>query len=306
MTDGKTGLDDFLTPNNIICRAEDATGAELLNRLLALLKRHFPELDIELAGREVMAREELFSTMIAPGLAVPHARIPGLGAPLVAMGCAPEGVEFSVPQQPVKVMILLLTPLEEPNLHMQLLAALAGDFSAPDAIETVARLQTPSEVMAYFSGNQVLMSPYLTARDIMREDPVTLQETDTLRHAIDVFARSREEELPVLDRVGDLRGVVGLADLLKFTLPEHLLWLEDLSPIYRFQPFIDMLKSAGDTRIADVMREEFLQVDQEVPAIQLAKLFLVHGCRQLVITRSDGKLAGVVELRDFCAKLFWE
>ena len=68
----------------------------------------------------------------------------------------------------------------------------------------------------------------------------------------------------------------------------------------------EILKSSGDTRIADVMREEFLKVDRDVPAIQLAKLFLVHHLRQLVITGKDGRLAGVVELKEFCAKLFWE
>ncbi len=306
MTEGKRNFYEYLSPNNIICHAKAPDGNALLINLLDILKRHFPQLDIECATREVMEREALFPTLIAPGLAVPHARIPGLAAPLVAMACSPGGVEFNVPDEPVRVMILLLTPLDEPNLHMQLLAALAGDFSAPDAIETVAAMTTPAEVVAYFSGNQVVMADYLTAGDVMRETPVTLLETDTLQKAIALFATSRSEELVVLDRSGDLRGVVALSDLLSFSLPEHLLWMEDLSPIYRFQPFADMLKSSGDTRIADVMREEFLRADRKAPAIQLAKLFLVHKARQLVITDADGKLAGVVELKDFCAKLFWE
>lgn len=135
---------------------------------------------------------------------------------------------------------------------------------------------------------------------------VTLLETDTLLQAIEKFATTRLSELVVIDKAGDLRGIIALSDLLRFSLPEHLLWMEDLSPIYRFQPFAEMLKSSVDTRIADVMREEFLTVDREVPAIQLAKLFLVHKTRMLVITGEEGKLVGVVELKDFCAKLFWE
>ena len=100
--------------------------------------------------------------------------------------------------------------------------------------------------------------------------------------------------------------MVSLTDLLKFSLPEHLLWMEDLTPIYRFQPFADMLKSSDDTRVADIMREEFVTVDSDVPAVQLAKLFLVHQVRKLIITGPEGRLAGVVELKEFCAKLFWE
>ena len=109
----------------------------------------------------------------------------------------------------------------------------------------------------------------------------------------------------VLDHEGDLRGVLALTDLLKYSLPEHLLWMDDLSPINRFQPFMDMLRSAPDTRVADVMREDFLTVEKNVPAIQLAKLFTMHQLRQLVIT-DRGRFAGVVELKAFCAQLFWE
>ena len=276
MAESNRNFHDFLSPNNIVCRSKAADGRELLVTLLDILKRHFPELDRDCALREVMAREELFPTLIAPGLAVPHARLPGLAEPLVAMGLSQEGVAFGSPEDdPVGVMILVLTPEDDPNLHMQLLAALAMDFSQPDAIGTVSHLATPAEVIAYFSGNLIAIADYLTAGDVMRENIPTLKETDTLRHAIAMFATSQAEEIPVLDREGDLR-------------------------------FADMLKSSGDTRIADVMREEFLKVDRDVPAIQLAKLFLVHHLRQLVITGKDGRLAGVVELKEFCAKLFWE
>ena len=157
-----------------------------------------------------------------------------------------------------------------------------------------------------FSGSEHTMPTYLKAADVMRGNVVTVYENDTLQTAIRTFATSGIDELVVIDRTGDLRGVVSLTDLLKFSLPEHLLWMEDLTPIYRFQPFADMLKSSDDTRVADIMREEFVTVDREVPAVQLAKLFLVHQVHKLIITGPGGKLAGVVELKEFCAKLFWE
>ena len=54
------------------------------------------------------------------------------------------------------------------------------------------------------------------------------------------------------------------------------------------------------------MREEFITVEENIPAIQLAKLFLVHKIQKLLVVDSSRKLAGVVELKDFSAKLFWE
>ena len=85
MTETLRHFHDFLSANNILCNVKSPNRDELLRLLLAMLKRHHPELDLELAAREVKEREELFPTVIAPGLAVPHARIPDLAVPLVAM-----------------------------------------------------------------------------------------------------------------------------------------------------------------------------------------------------------------------------
>ena len=97
-----------------------------------------------------------------------------------------------------------------------------------------------------------------------------------------------------------------LADLLKYSLPEHLLWLEDLSPIYELQPFSDMLKTADETKVADIMREEFVMAQVDDPAVKLAKIFLQSNLSQLLIVDKEGKVAGMVSLKNFSAKLFWD
>ena len=112
--------------------------------------------------------------------------------------------------------------------------------------------------------------------------------------------------MAVLDNDGDLRGMIALEDILRYSLPEHILWMDDLTPIYQFQPFAEMLASAGETKVADVMREDFVKVSSDVPAIQLAKLFLTHHVAELPVVDADGSLRGRVPMRDFCAKLFWE
>ena len=54
------------------------------------------------------------------------------------------------------------------------------------------------------------------------------------------------------------------------------------------------------------MQELGEPVSEDVPAIQLAKLFLEQKQSQLIITDKNGRLAGLVSLREFCAKFFWE
>lgn len=307
MTEAARNFSTYLLPNNILCGAKFDDWNSLLRIMTDTLKRHFPDLDRERAETEILKRESLFSTLVAPGLAVPHARLPGLDFPLVAMATCPAGVEYPGQKgERVKVAILILSAAEDPTVHLQLLTALAEAFQESDAVERVAALQYPEEVKAFFSRNKVMMRDYLTAKDVMLRDFATVRETDTIRDVIELFATKMQPDLLVMDNAGDLRGVVSLLDLLKFCLPEHILWMEDLSSIYQFQPFKDMLEASGDTKIADIMRAEFVSAGEDVPAIQLAKLFLVDKAPQIVIQNAAGKVVGIVILHAFCAQFFWE
>ena len=114
-----------------------------------------------------------------------------------------------------------------------------------------------------------------------------------------------------LDKVEDksgvleeLRGVIGPEDLLRFSLPEHLLWMNDLSPILNFQPFAELLRKDQETRVADFMREEPLVVSPETPAMELARLFITRGVPQILVAEGR-KLLGIVNLKEFTSQIFW-
>ena len=303
----KQKFSDYLSINNILCNVEAADQETVLCKLLEALNRHYPKLDIEKAGAEVRVRESMFSTVVAPGLAVPHARIAGLQFPLVAVASTPNGIAVKNSEEKVVMTVLVLTPQDEPNLHLQILAALSAAFADGNRLEDLSKIGDANKFFAALSNaeGENDMPSYLKASDVMSVPPAVLLETDTLGHAIRTFATTKSEELPVLDNSGDLRGVLALTDLLRYSLPKHLLWMENLTPIYQFQPFAEMLKTAEENKVADVMREDFTTVEADVPAVQLAKLFLVDKVSQLMIT-NNGKYAGVVELKSFCARLFWE
>ena len=295
----------FLQKNNILCGIKGPDGKIVLRELISILQQHSPGLDADTVRQEVESREALFPTMIAPGFALPHARIQGLSEPLIAIGCIPDGCEFNGKTK-AKVMVLLLTPIDNPNLHVQLLSGLAVEFADPETTDRIAAMSSPEEVYNHFFNGMDELPDFLKASDLMEPFPDLLQETDSILDAVKKFAVTRTEELPVVDNTGDLRGILALSDLLRYSLPEHLLWLEDLSPIYRLQPFSDMLKTADETKVADVMREEFTQVPADAPAVELAKTFLISKLSQLIIIDAAGKPAGMVTLKNFSAKLFWD
>jgi nitrogen PTS system EIIA component len=71
-------------------------------------------------------REQLGSTGVGAGVAIPHCKLPGLAQGVVAIGVAPQGVDFAaVDGRPVQLFFLVVSPSESPAEHLQVLAAIS-------------------------------------------------------------------------------------------------------------------------------------------------------------------------------------
>jgi mannitol/fructose-specific phosphotransferase system IIA component (Ntr-type) len=66
------------------------------------------------------------STGIGGGIAIPHAGVAGLEKAVAALGRSEAGIEFeSMDGAPVRLVILLLVPQHQTQLHLKTLATLA-------------------------------------------------------------------------------------------------------------------------------------------------------------------------------------
>ena len=79
----------------------------------------------------VLKREELGSTGIGGGVAVPHATYPGIARLVGAVAEFPRGVEFGSPDgMPVRRIYLFVSPADRPDVHLRALEAVAKSISA--------------------------------------------------------------------------------------------------------------------------------------------------------------------------------
>lgn len=296
---------DFVQLRDILCPLSSREWDGAVRELLTLLHTNDDGFDLEETIARCQRREAASSTVVAPRLALPHVRVDTIDRVLVAIGIAPEGIEFpNKTRGPVGAIILLLTPRADPDLYLQTLASLTRDLHSEDARDRLIGCTSPQDVHAFFIEAGGELPSFLTARDIMEKDPVAVLETDNLRHVIDVMCSQRLRDVTVIDEDEDLRGAVSLEDILRLSLPEHLLWMHDLSPLLRFEPFAELLKQDRDRKVADFMREHVLTVPPDMPAIQVAKLFLMENVRQVRVV--EGRtLLGIIDMRDFMAMLFW-
>jgi Kef-type K+ transport system membrane component KefB len=78
----------------------------------------------------VKARERVAGTATGGGLAIPHARLESLQRPLLVFGRSRAGIDWDSPDgAPVHLVFMLLSPVAENGLQLQVLAALARGLS---------------------------------------------------------------------------------------------------------------------------------------------------------------------------------
>jgi PTS system fructose-specific IIC component len=96
----------------------------------------------------VMEREAQLSTGLANYLAIPHARI-NIQYPLIAAAVNKNGIEFnSLDGLPAKFIIILLTPLDNPELQLKLLAEISKSFRSIDKVNDLINSENPSEIIS--------------------------------------------------------------------------------------------------------------------------------------------------------------
>ncbi|MBX3361449.1 MAG: cation:proton antiporter [Phycisphaeraceae bacterium] len=106
-------------------------------------------LDAEVIAAAARARERLVSSGVGLGVAVPHARIAGLAQPIVVIGRARRGIDFDARDgQPARLIILLVTPLENAELQLRLLASVAHVCEDEAAVERLLSAANWTELLA--------------------------------------------------------------------------------------------------------------------------------------------------------------
>lgn len=92
-------------------------------------------------------REQLGSTGIGSGIAIPHCKLPGLAHGIVAVGLVPAGVDFgAADDRPVQVLFLVISPSGSPAEHLQVLAAISRWVRADAHAERILALSDPAAV----------------------------------------------------------------------------------------------------------------------------------------------------------------
>jgi diadenylate cyclase len=138
-------LDHYLSPNRIVTlRSRTKEGA--IRELASLLTVADRTGKAEAVIGAIQERERLVSSWIAPGIAIPHARLPAWNGIEVAVGRSRRGVGWdSSDGNPVNLVFLIVSGDTDPDQHVLLLAEIARTLRDRALVRLILTARTAAE-----------------------------------------------------------------------------------------------------------------------------------------------------------------
>lgn len=123
-------IKDILTLDRTIYMVTVKSKKKALELIADTISESMPTLTAYDVFDKLIDRERLGSTSIGHGVAIPHARLDSLDAPIGCFLCLKEGIDFDAGDHPLVNMIFtLIVPTEAIIEHIELLSTIAYIFS---------------------------------------------------------------------------------------------------------------------------------------------------------------------------------
>jgi len=145
-------IPEFLAPTETLVNIRASDKETLLEQLAQKAAGKVKLRDDEILSA-LLKRETLGSTGMGNGVAIPHARFPGIEKPFGMVARLKQPIDFdAIDGQPVDVVFLLLLPAASEGEQLGALACVARKLRTADDLVRLRRAKTASELYAALTG----------------------------------------------------------------------------------------------------------------------------------------------------------
>jgi mannitol/fructose-specific phosphotransferase system IIA component (Ntr-type) len=150
MMEGRMKLSDFVVREAILVDLQ-ATGKEEAIREIVRSLHEANRLgasDLDSVARAILNREELGSTGIGQGVAVPHTRHPTVDRLIGTVALSRRGVDFAaLDGEPVDILFLLVSPPNQPGDHLRALENISRHLKDERFVNFLRQARTREQVV---------------------------------------------------------------------------------------------------------------------------------------------------------------
>ena len=150
-------LTELLTPDRIKIPLASTEKDALLRELVEIVGGATASGDGEEVLRAVREREQVLSTGIGNGVAIPHGKSAAVGSLVLAAGVTPKGVDFeALDGQPVQLFFLLVGPESASGEHVKALSRISRLLRRDTFRSRLVAAATPQEFFSVIAEAEAL------------------------------------------------------------------------------------------------------------------------------------------------------
>ncbi len=144
-------LDENVTNVNLESEDKDEVFAEMVEMLVRAGRLE----DRATALEAIRSREEMATTGIGNGVAVPHGKTAAVDELTAALGISKTGIEYeATDDEPVYVLFLVLAEPNNPGPHVECLGEVARLLQVQGFAERLRRAESPDEALAIIKAEE--------------------------------------------------------------------------------------------------------------------------------------------------------
>ena len=143
-----------LIKEGTICFLEETSRDEALKALANALTHAGEVVDEELFYQALLNREDIVSTAIGMGVAIPHAKLPSCKRFFLAIGVqkSKEGIEWgALDEIPVRLIFMIGGPANQQTEYLKILSHLTSAIKSEDRRRSMLGAKNKEEIIALFA-----------------------------------------------------------------------------------------------------------------------------------------------------------
>lgn len=142
-------ITDLMSKEAIKIHGHASSKMDAIDKMVSLMYRQGNVSDKEVYKEAVIERENLSTTGMVDGIAIPHARTNAITQAGIAAMTLPEGVDYqSMDGQPTTLIFLIAAPDNGDNVHLQVLSELSTLLMDHDFCEDLKNAGSPEEFLS--------------------------------------------------------------------------------------------------------------------------------------------------------------
>ena len=141
-------LRTVLTTDTVNLHLKGTTKEEIVDEMIDVLFKAGKVTDKDAARECVLDRERKMSTGMKHGIAIPHGKTDTVKDLVACIGISDNPVDFdSLDQEPCRIFIMTLSPVNKTGPHLQFLAEVSLLFQSPEKRQEILDTQDKAEVI---------------------------------------------------------------------------------------------------------------------------------------------------------------